>query len=305
MTVRRALAVGLIVLSATLAACTRTPAVDPSPPSLGPTTSESGSTTSGSAAPVPPAPAPLPPLAPGTARGELLVVQRAEDAALVSDGDPIRLTLARTKNEAAWFTASPQKLAGTMSTEQAMLTLGWRPADDGTTAPMPPPRPNGLLAYQEGTLAFTVQRANVRGDGTLVLDIRPIGPPPPTVESFGPVSLSLDGVPGVLELGQELTPDLAVRVVITGSRNQQAVVQVVDSAGDILESAFVSSDRPTADAWLDVTAGTTTWSDPVLTFIAPTEGKPGTVRVTGILSANGEESPLDRVIARWSLPLTR
>jgi hypothetical protein len=231
-------------------------------------------------------------------------VQQAEDAALVSGGQPIRLTLARTGNAAAWITAPPKRLAGTMSTEQALLTLGWRPADDGTTSVLPNPRPNGLLAFTGGSLAFTVQRANVRSDGTLVLDIRPLGAAPETVEAYGPVSLTLDGAPGVLELGSALG-ELVVSVVVTGARNQQAVVQVVGASGQVLESAFVSEEQTTIDTWIDVTSGTTIWSKPVLTFTPPERSKPGTVRVSGELTVDGVTSELDRVIARWSVPLSR
>jgi len=262
--------------------------------------SSSAPAPSPTAAPTP-TPSP-PPLAPGTSRGRLLVVQQAEDAALVSGGQPIRLTLARTGNVASWFTAPPQKLAGTMSTEQALLSLGWRPADDGTTAALPAPRPNGLLAHAGGTLAFTVQRANVRADGTLVLDIRPLGATPGTVESFGPVSLTLDGAPGVLDLSAALGA-LTVRAVITGTGNEQAAVQVIGAEGEVLESAFVSPERTVIDTWIDVTSGATVWSDPVVTFTPPGQAKPGTIRVTGTLEVDGESTPLDAVIARWSLPL--
>lgn len=273
--------------AATSAAVTGTPTT--ATPSLSPTATAT------------PDPSP-PPLTPGMVRGRLVVVQQAEDAALVSGGKPIRLTLARTGNVASWFTAPPQKLAGTMSTEQALLSLGWRPADDGTTAPLPSPRPNGLLAFSGGSLAFTVQRANVRADGTLVLDVRPIGAVPETVESYGPVSLTLDGAPGVLELGGALG-DLIVRVVVTGEGNDQAVVQVVTSAGEVVESAFVSPDQTVVDTWLDLTSGTTTWTDPAVTFTPPEQSTPGTVRLTGTLTVDGATVDLDRVIARWSLPL--
>jgi len=220
----------------------------------------------------------------------------------VSGGQPIRLTLARTGNVASWFTAPPQKLAGTMSTEQALLSLGWRPADDGTTAALPAPRPNGLLAHAGGTLAFTVQRANVRADGTLVLDIRSLGATPGTAECFGPVSLTLDGAPGVLDLSAALGA-LTVRAVITGTGNEQAAVQVIGAEGEVLESAFVSPERTVIDTWIDVTSGATVWSEPVVTFTPPGQSKPGTIRVTGTLEVDGESTPLDAVIARWSLPL--
>jgi hypothetical protein len=288
--------------AALLAACTSpNPDGAPSTSAAPPQSSSSAPAPSPTATPTP-TPSP-PPLAPGTSRGRLLVVQQAEDAALVSGGQPIRLTLARTGNVASWFTAPPQKLAGTMSTEQAMLSLGWRPADDGTTAVLPNPRPNALLAFAGGSLAFTVQRANVRADGTLVMDIRPIGPTPETVESYGPVTLTLDGAPGVLDLEAALG-DITVRAIITGESNEQAIIQVVDAAGETVETAFVSPDQPVVDRWIDVKSGGTVWSDPVLTFTPPERTRPGTVRVSGVLTVDGVATELDRVIARWSLPLT-
>lgn len=291
--------------AAVLAACTPTASEGASAtPSVSPAESAPSSAAPSSTNPTPsPTVVPTPPpLTPGTARGQLLVVQQSEDASLVSGEQPIRLTLARTGNVASWFTSPPQKLAGTMSTEQALLTLGWRPADDGTTSVLRNPRPNGLLAHAGGALAFTVQRANVRADGTLVLDIRPIGGLPETVESFGPVSLTLDGAPGVLDLDAELG-DLSIRVIVTGERSQQAVVQVSDGEGEVLESGFVTRDRATLDTWLDVTAGATVWSDPVVEFTPPEQGSPGTVRVRGTLTVDGQVTQIDQVIARWSLPL--
>lgn len=290
----------LITGAALLAACTG--GADGAP-SRAPAPTQSSSVAPATSPAPTPVPTPMPaPLEPGTARGTLIVVQQAEDAALVSGGKPIRLTLARTANVAAWITAPPQKLAGTMSTEQAMLTLGWRPADDGTTAALPAPRPNGLLAHAGGSLAFTVQRASVRADGTLVVDIRPFGAMPETVESYGPVSLTLDGAPGVLDIEAALG-EITVRVIVTGQRNEQAVIQVIDTAGDVVESAFVSPETRTIDTWLDVTSGTTTWSEPVVTFTPPEQDQPGTVQLSGALAIAGATTDLDRVIARWSLPL--
>ena len=294
-------AAALLAGAALLAACTGDAGGQAS------TSAASSGASSPSASPAPtptatPTPAPAPPLVPGTARGRLLVVQQAEDAALVSGGKPIRLTLARTGNLASWFTAPPQKLAGTMSTEQAMLSLGWRPAEDGTTAVLPNPRPNGLLAFVGGSLSFTVQRANVRADGTLVLDIRPLGPMPETVESYGPVSLTLDGAPGVLDFEAALA-DISLRIVVTGERNEQVVVQAIDAEGTVVESAFLSPERTVVDTWLDVTSGATTWAEPVVTFTPPEESKPGAVRVSGSLAIDGASTDLDRAVARWSLPL--
>lgn len=290
----------LLAGAALLAACTGG-ADGASSTSAAPTQASSSAPAPSPTATPTPTPSP-PPLAPGTSRGRLLVVQQAEDAALVSGGQPIRLTLARTGNVASWFTAPPQKLAGTMTTEQAMLSLGWRPAEDGTTATLPMPRPNGLLVHAGGSLAFTVQRANVRADGTLVMDIRPIGVTPETVESYGPVSLTLDGAPGVLDLDATLG-EITVRIIVTGERNEQAVVQVVDAAGEIVETSFVSPERTVIDTWLDVTSGATTWSEPVVTFTPPERSTPGTVRVSGSLTVDGTTTDLDQVIARWSLPL--
>jgi len=306
MTPRVRAVAGLIAGAALLAACTSGGGDGASSSPAAPTTATTTATVSPSPT-VTPAPTPVPttpPLTPGVGRGRVLIVQQAEDASLVSGEQPIRLTLARTGNVASWITTPPQRLAGTMTTEQAMFTLGWRPADDGTTAALPNPRPNGLLAFAGGTLPFTVQRMNVRADGTLVIDIRPLGAMPETVESYGPVTLTLDGARGVLDLGAALGA-LTVRVLVTGDLNDQAVVQVIDAAGEVIESAFVSPEQTTVDRWLDVSSGDTTWADPVLTFTPPERSKPGTVRVTGTLTVGGTSTELDQVIARWSRPLTR
>lgn len=294
----------LIAGAALLAACTSGGDASPSSSATtdGPTSASASPSPTATPAPTP-APTP-PPLTPGVGRGRVLIVQQAEDASLVSGEQPIRLTLARTGNVASWLTSPPERLAGTMTTEQAMLTLGWRPADDGTTSVLPNPRPNGLLAFAGGSLPFIVQRANVRADGTLVIDIRPLGPMPATVESYGAVTLTLDGAHGVLDLGAALG-ELTIRVLITGDLNEQAVVQVIDAAGEVVESAFVSPEQTTIDTWLDVTSGDTTWTDPVLTFTPPERSKPGIVRVTGTLTVGGTTTELDQVIARWSRPLTR
>jgi len=290
---------GVALLSACTGGAGEAGSSSPSPTPLSPSmSSQPPASPSPSASPTTP-----PPLAPGTSLGRLLVVQQAEDASLVSGEQPIRLTLARTGNIATWITAPPQKLSGLMTTEQALLTLGWRPADDGTTSALPNPRPNGLLSFEGGSLAFTMQRANVRADGTLVIDIRPISAAPETVESYGPVTLTLDGAPGVLELGAAVG-ELTVRILVTGDDNQQAVVQVADAAGGILESGFVSPERPVIDSWIDVASGDTTWSDPVVTLTPPQRSKPGTVRITGSLTVAGTTTELDQVIARWSRPLT-
>lgn len=301
---RRRAAAAVVAGATLLTACTGGVTEGSSSTTIAPTGSipTSAPAPSQTIAPTPtPSPDP-PPLTPGYSRGALIIVQQAEDAALVSGEQPIRLTLARTGNTAAWVTAPPQKSSGVMSTEAAMLTLGWRPADDGTTSVLPNPRPNGLLAHAAGSLAFTVQRANVRADGTLVLDIRPIGPIPETVESYGPVSLTLDGAPGVLDLDARLG-SLTLVAIVTGDRNQQAVIQVRDQDGEIVESGFVAPGRTLIDSWLDVTSGTTVWSDPIVEFTPPGRGTQGSLRVRGQLTVDGVTTQIDQVVARWSLPL--
>jgi hypothetical protein len=118
------------------------------------------------------------------------------------------------------------------------------------------------------------------------------------------VSLTLDGAHGVLDLPTAVG-EITVRVLVTGDRNEQAVVQAIDETGEVVESAFVSPEQTTIDSWLDVTSGSTTWSDPVVTFTPPERSTPGTVRVSGALTIDGTTTELDRVIARWSVPLTR
>ena len=270
-----------------------------------PTASPSPAPTSATAmpSPSPTAPPPVPaPVRPGSARSQVIVVQRAEDASLVSGGDPIRLTLARTQNEASWFTGPPQRLAGTMTTEQALLSLGWRPAEDGTTAQMPQPGPAGLLATTDGDLAFSVLRANVRPDGTLVLDIRPVGTEPPTASSLGPVVLTLDGVAGAVDVVRDVAPGLSTRVIVTGRRNQQAVVQVIGPDGVVQQSTFVAVDVPTARIIGEVEGTDVVLSDIEVTLVAPGRERLGSVTLSARLTAGDQESNLSQVIARWSRP---
>ena len=297
---RRWAAITMVAGALLLAACSSTFTVEPSTAPA----ATSQPPASPSASPPVPTPVPLPPAAPGRARGEMLFAQRAEDASLVSGEQPIRLTLARTGNEVAWFTAPPQQLAGVMTTEQMMLSLGWRPSDDGTTALMPTPRPNGMLSSIDSDLPFTVQRASVRADGTLVLDISPMGALPETVPSYGPVTLALDGVPGVVVIDDSVSADVTTRVIITGDRNQQAVVQIVTGGGEIVESRFVARDRPIADDLGDVVVGATELSDIVIGFQAPNRRQDGQVTVSGALTVGGTASRLNQVVARWTLPVT-
>lgn len=284
---------------ASLAACGSTPP-DPAPTSPSPATTSATPAPTPSPTPTPQPPAPAP-VRPGTARGELLVVQRAEDASLVSGGDPIRLTLARTQNLASWFAAPPQRLAGSMTTQQAMLTLGWRPSDVGTTAAMPRPTPNAVLATANGDLAFSIAKVNVRSDGTLVLDIVPIGGTPDTNASLGPVTLSMDGVPGVLALPRQVTPDLSTRVIVTGRTNQQAVVQFVGPEGKVEESAFVALDMPSAVTG-DIQVADTSLTDVHVEFQGPKKNEPGKVTISGNLTYKGQSTVLSQIVARWSLP---
>ena len=279
-----------------VAACSPTGTAVPtsSPPPTG------ASPTPTLAPTITPVPAPV---RPGSARSQVVFVQRAEDASLVSGGDPIRLTLARTQNQVSWFTGPPQRLAGTMSTEQAMLSLGWRPSDDGTTAAMAQPGPSGLLASPAGDIAFTVLSASVRPDGTLVLDISPLGQEPATNSSLGPVSLTLDGVAGAVSVEREVAPGISTQVVVTGRRNQQAVVQLIGPDGQAQEGTFVAIDRPGAQIVGEVTGDGVQLSDISVSLVAPRKGRLGSVTLTGRLTTDDAESTLTQVIARWSLPV--
>ncbi|MEK9809363.1 MAG: hypothetical protein VW362_02870 [Candidatus Nanopelagicales bacterium] len=273
----------------------------------GDTPSPSTSVTGGATTPIPIEPS-NPPLQPGRSRGHMLFVQSAEDASLVSGDRPIRLTLARTGNSIAWFAAPPQRRAGEMTTYEALMTLGWRPAPDGTTSTLPKPRPNGFLSYAGGSLTFTVFAANVRADGTLVLDITPMGPMPETSASLGVATLTLDGAPGVLTIddtigaGGPVDTGITVNVVISGERNQQAVVQLFDAEGEVAESRYVSRDIPAAADMADIVTPTATLSDILIAFEAPTPESEGRVLIGGVLRIGETEMPIEQVVARWSLP---
>jgi hypothetical protein len=291
-----------------VASCTAAP-----PP--GPTESPTGSATTASPAPTsskptsPPSPTPAPtitvdpaPVIPGTTRGRVVFVQAAEDASLVAGGRPIRLTLTRTQNLTPWFSAPAQRRAGEMSTEQMMLTLGWRPDADGATARLPRPRPQALLSYAGGSLAFTISRANVRADGTLVLDIAPIGPAPDTVDSYGPVTLTIDGAPGVRVQRTEITAGLTAVVTITGRNAQQALVQFIDGSGRILDSRFLAPDRPqTRLGPIDVESGARL-ADLQLALSPPPKSGTGAVTLAGVIDLAGTPVPLEATLARWTQP---
>ena len=235
-----------------------------------------------------------------------MIVQRGEDASLVAGGDPIRLTIARTQNEAAWIASLPQGFTGTMTTEEALLALGWRPADDGTTAPLPAPRPNGLLASARGDLAFALLAANVRADGTLVLDITPLATPAPeglsTLESFGPVSLTLDGVPVALVEEAAVAGDITARILVLGRRADEAVIQLIDGAGEILASEFVAGDLGSSYGLDEAETETTRVAGGRVDFIPPADGKPGSVTIVAEATVDGASEQIQVVIARWSPP---
>lgn len=183
-----------------------------------------------------------------------------------------------------------------------MLSLGWRPSDTGRTAALPKPFPNGLLASAQGDLPIVIQKANVRADGTLVLDIQPIGADVDTVESFGPVSLSIDGAPGVLVLERDVTQDLKVRAIVSGRDNQQAMVQLVGFEGTLIDSVYMAGDHEHIDYLGDISIGNTQLTDVVLDFRAPKELEPGSITLSGMLTDHGRLQALTQVVARWSLP---
>ena len=307
---RRVFVIPVIVSVLALTACTGGSANDPSDtPTSSPTSTAASPTSPAPTSTSAPAPSPDPtitvdpvPVLPGTARGRVIFVQQAEDASLVSGGRPIRLTLTRTANIASWFSAPTQRRAGQMSTEQMLLTLGWRPDGDGATARMPRPRPQALLAYAGGAVAFTIQRANVRADGTLVLDIAPVGPAPQTVDSYGPVSVSIDGVPGVRVQRAEVTAGLTTITTVTGRNAQQALVQFVDDSGDILESRFLAPDRPEVRLGPITVASGARLDEVTLALRAPTADTRGAVQLTGVIDLGGTPVPLEATIARWTLP---
>jgi len=117
---------------------------------------------------------------------------------------------------------------------------------------------------------------------------------PETVESYGPVTLTIDGVPGVLVVEAEVTDGVRARVIVTGNRNQQVVVQLIDAEGDIAESRFLARDRPSADDMGDVGS----LSDVILEFVAPTLTQEG--RVTLLAERDGVS--IEQVLARWTRP---
>ncbi|MDA2989821.1 MAG: hypothetical protein O2815_12165 [Actinomycetota bacterium] len=292
-----------------ITACTAVPDPMPTSPTESTATAPPTDPPSPSSSPSPsPSPTitidPVPVLS-GTARGRVVFVQQAEDASLVAGGRPIRLTLTRTQNTARWFSAPAQRRAGTMSTEQMMLTLGWRPASDGATARIPRPRPQALLAWSGGTMAFTMQNANVRADGTLVLDISPIGADPATVDSYGPVTLTIDGAPGVRVQRIEITAGLISTVTITGREAQHVVVQLRDADGVIVDSRFLAPDRPEVVLGEITVESGARLEQARLRLTPPTEDSPGAVTMTGIIDLAGTALPLDAGLARWTLPSGR
>ena len=295
------------IVAGVLASCAPAASTGEAAPTASPDSpTASSASASPSASATPTKSKPPPPVQPGRARGAVVIVQRGEDASLVAGGDPIRLTIARTQNEAAWIASLPQGFTGTMTTEEALLALGWRPSDDGTTAPLPAPRPNGLLASARGDLAFALSAANVRADGTLVLDITPLAAPAPgqlsTVESFGPVSLTLDGVPVALVEEAAVAGDITARILVLGRRTDEAVIQLVDGAGDILASVFVAGDLGTSYGLDEAETETTRVSGARVDFIPPAQGKPGSATIVAEATLDGASVPVRVVIARWSPP---
>lgn len=249
---------------------------------------------------------PLPTRSAGESPGRIVFVQPAEDASLVAGGDPLRLTLARTQDTAAWLLPTPEGEGGTMTTEEALLSLGWRPSGDGTTAPLPSPGARALLTSARGDLPLVVLKAGVRAGGTLVLDVAPHDGMPQTVESFGPVSVRLEGAEEPTVENTLIVPGLRARVIVMGVAGDQAVLQLLDGDGEVLWSDYLATDVGATYDIGDVAGnvdGAPTLRDAVAAFTVSSDGY-GSVVLTGRLVTDGAEAPLRTVLAEWS-PATR
>jgi hypothetical protein len=231
----------------------------------------------------------------------MIFVQRAVNAALVAGGDPIRLTLARTENTVSWFSAPRQRLTGTMRTDSMLRVLGWQPSNDGRTSAFPVTRPTAFLTSPDGTIAMTLERASIRGDGTLVLDIRPMEPVPDSQE-FGPVSLVIDGVPGIREFTTTIAASMSARVVVVGRKAQIAVVTLY--ANDAQVAEWVLDDRVRAVTTSeDFSTDTQTLnSGATLRLIPPRLREAGSVTLSGTVVVDGQEVPLDVTLGQWTRP---
>jgi hypothetical protein len=231
----------------------------------------------------------------------MMFVQRAVNAALVAGGDPIRLTLARTDNAVSWFSAPRQHLTGTMRTDSMLRVLGWQPSGDGRTSPFPDTRPTAFLTSPDGTIAMTLERASIRGDGTLVLDIRPMEPVPDSQE-FGPVSLVIDGVPGIREFTTAVGTSMSTKVVVVGRKAQIVVVTLY--ADDTQIAEWVLDDRVrTVTTSEDFSSdGVTLNSGAVLHLMPPKPHEAGSVMLSGTVVIDGQEVPLDLTLGQWTRP---
>jgi len=231
-------------------------------------------------------------------------VQRMGDASLVAGGDPIRVTLTQTEGVVSWFSAPRQRLTGTMRTESMLRLLGWQPSEDGTTAPLPARTPNAFLSTASGTLAMQILRASVRGDGTLVLDIAPIGRAPETTPEFGPGSLVIDGVAGVRSFIRTLSDDLRLRTVVVGRNAQLALVQFLNTEGTVLSEYVLTPPEPRIETGQIDAADVTVEAGAVLRLRTPRPRDPGSVSLQGMVSTEGEQVPMNVTLARWTLPRT-
>ena len=230
-------------------------------------------------------------------------MQQFGDAALVAGGDPIRLTMTQTEGLVSWFSAPRQRLTGVMRTTSMLRLMGWQPSADGRTSDLPARAPNAFLSASGATLAMSVKRASVRGDGTLVLDIAPIASSAETTPEFGAGSVVFDGVAGVRSFVTQFSEGLSVRTVVLGRRAQLALVQFLAPSGQIIDEYVLTPATPTVSTGDIGGADLTIEAGAALALQPPTRDATGSLTLTGSLTTDdGTVVPMDVVLARWTRP---
>ena len=295
---RTSRALPIIAAAVILAGCTGGSAADESA-----SASASGSSTPAPTSPAPPSPTPSPSPPPPEPepdeRGRIIFVQQAEDASLVAGGVPIRLTLARTGNAANWFSAPPLRLSGSLTTNDMMRLLGWRPSEDGTTALLPRPYPQALLTAGDTAIAMTLRRANVRSDGTLVLDIRPARDVPESIASFGATTLTIDGDRTVRVLEAEVAPGITATLTITGRGSDIVLLQITDEDG--VRSHVFTAEDPVYTLFDSIDIGEASLgAGGTFELIPPRKRREGELLFTGSVTESGVTTEIERIVARWT-----